>query len=97
MTELHQQLIAEIAPAIQRYRAEAQDDPDWWWSVPAAGYQHGVDVNIHYDEDGKGGEFDLSTRRASVYPNIQKPGDLFLHTDTTQCLAVIPEAEWPAG
>ena len=80
-----------INEAISEYRREADDADDWWRSVPAPGYPHGVDVNVHYDPDDG-----IETREAHVYPNVEytRNGETYLTTDTDRLVAVIPEREW---
>ena len=81
-----------IDEAITEYRHEADDADDWWHSVPALGYPHGVDVNIYYDPDDG-----ITTRTAHVYPNVEytdKKGETFIETDTSRLVAIIPERDW---
>ena len=82
---------AVIDEAVQQYRLKGRDDEDWWYSVPADGYKHGVDVNIYFDPDEG-----ISTRRALVYPNaiVILPSGFKLWTDTSRLLARIPESDW---
>ena len=79
-----------IHPAVVEYREEGNEDSDWWHSVDAPGYPHGVDVNIYDGDDGDG-------VLALVYPNVEytdERGEKVLETDTDRLLAVIPATEW---
>lgn len=80
-----------IHEAITEYRSEADND-DWWHTVTAPGYPHGVDVNIYvyYGQDG------IAIREAHCYPNVeyQRNGETFVDADTDRLVAIIPERDW---